>query len=169
MYSLIFFTGRPIIVSSSPSIFSNNILITDVLLKDISVNYYFNYAEQKVIDNIRSLQQDLTFKTSSSESNKYFNIQNLDAKNISLSILSPDFDIDKTFTLKDLSFNNIGNTQKSTNYKDTLRKVFSETIDTIKEKMINNKFLDQIQNFNTEDLEEKVKDKLKNKLKNLIN
>ena len=83
------------------SIFSNNILITDVLLKDISVNYYFNYAEQKVIDNIRSLQQDLTFKTSSSESNKYFNIQNLDAKNISLSILSPDFDIDKTFTLKD--------------------------------------------------------------------
>ena len=41
--------------------------------------------------------------------------------------------------------------------------------DTIKEKMINNKFLDQIQNFNTEDLEEKVKDKLKNKLKNLIN
>lgn len=151
------------------SIFSNNILITDVLLKDISVNYYFNYAEQKVIDNIRSLQQDLTFKTSSSESNKYFNIQNLDAKNISLSILSPDFDIDKTFTLKDLSFNNIGNTQKSTNYKDTLRKVFNETIDTIKEKMINNKFLDQIQNFNTEDLEEKVKDKLKNKLKNLIN
>ena len=151
------------------SIFSNNILITDVLLKDISVNYYFNYAEQKVIDNIRSLQQDLTFKTSSSESNKYFNIQNLDAKNISLSILSPDFDIDKTFTLKDLNFNNIGNTQKSTNYKDTLRKVFNETIDTIKEKMINNKFLDQIQNFNTEDLEEKVKDKLKNKLKNLIN
>ena len=140
-----------------------------MLLKDISVNYYFNYAEQKVIDNIRSLQQDLTFKTSSSESNKYFNIQNLDAKNISLSILSPDFDIDKTFTLKDLSFNNIGNTQKSTNYKDTLRKVFNETIYTIKEKMINNKFLDQIQNFNTEDLEEKVKDKLKNKLKNLIN
>jgi len=140
-----------------------------VLLKDISVNYYFNYAEQKVIDNIRSLQQDLNFKTSSSESNKYFNIQNLYAKNITLSILSPDFDIDKTFTLKDLSFNNIGNTQKSTNYKDTLRKVFNETIDTIKEKMINNKFLDQIQNFNTEDLEEKVKDKLKNKLKKLIN
>ena len=65
----------------------------------------FNYAEQKVIDNIRSLQQDLTFKTSSSESNKYFNIQNLDAKNISLSILSPDFDIDKTFTLKDYLIN----------------------------------------------------------------
>ncbi len=151
------------------SIFSNNIIINDVLLKDISVNYYFDYAEQKIIDNVRSLQDDLTYRTSSSESNKYFNIQNLDVKNISLSILSPDFNIDKTFSLKDMSFNNIGNTKKSNDYKDTLNKVFNETVDTIKEKIINNNFLDKIQNFNTEDLEDKVKDKLKNKLKNLIN
>ena len=151
------------------SIFSNNIIINDVLLKDISVNYYFDYAEQKIIDNVRSLQDDLTYRTSSSESNKYFNIQNLDVKNISLSILSPDFNIDKTFSLKDMSFNNIGNTKKSNDYKDTLKKVFNETVDTIKEKIINNNFLDKIQNFNTEDLEDKVKDKLKNKLKKLIN
>ena len=148
------------------SIFSNNIIINDVLLKDISVNYYFDYAEQKIIDNVRSLQDDLTYRTSSSESNKYFNIQNLDVKNISLSILSPDFNIDKTFSLKDMSFNNIGNTKKSNDYKDTLKKVFNETVDTIKEKIINNNFLDKIQNFNMEDLEDKVKDKLKNKLKN---
>ena len=151
------------------SIFSNNIIINDVLLKDISVNYYFDYAEQKIIDNVRSLQDDLTYRTSSSESNKYFNIQNLDVKNISLSILSPDFNIDKTFSLKDMSFNNIGNTKKSNDYKDTLKKVFNETVNTIKEKIINNNFLDKIQNFNTEDLEDKVKDKLKNKLKKLIN
>ena len=151
------------------SIFSNNIIINDVLLKDISVNYYFDYAEQKIIDNVRSLQDDLTYRTSSSESNKYFNIQNLDVKNISLSILSPDSNIDKTFSLKDMSFNNIGNTKKSNDYKDTLKKVFNETVDTIKEKIINNNFLDKIQNFNTEDLEDKVKDKLKNKLKKLIN
>ena len=151
------------------SIFSNNIIINDVLLKDISVNYYFDYAEQRIMDNVRSLQDDLTYRTSSSESNKYFNIQNLDVKNISLSILSPDFNIDKTFSLKDMSFNNIGNTKKSNDYKDTLKKVFNETVDTIKEKIINNNFLDKIQNFNTENLEDKVKDKLKNKLKNLIN
>ena len=151
------------------SIFSNNIIINDVLLKDISVNYYFDYAEQRIMDNVRSLQDDLTYRTSSSESNKYFNIQNLDVKNISLSILSPDFNIDKTFSLKDMSFNNIGNTKKSNDYKDTLKKVFNETVDTIKEKIINNNFLDKIQNFNTEDLEDKVKDKLKNKLKKLIN
>ena len=151
------------------SIFSNNIIINDVLLKNISVNYYFDYAEQKIIDNVRSLQDDLTYRTSSSESNKYFNIQNLDVKNISLSILSADFNINKTFSLKDMSFNNIGNTKKSNDYKDTLKKVFNETVDTIKEKIINNNFLDKIQNFNTEDLEDKVKDKLKNKLKKLIN
>ena len=151
------------------SIFSNNIIINDVLLKDISVNYYFDYAEQRIMDNVRSLQDDLTYRTSSSESNKYFNIQNLDVKNISLSILSPDFNIDKTFSLKDMSFNNIGNTKKSNDYKDTLKKVFNETVDTIKEKIINNNFLDKIQNFNTENLEDKVEDKLKNKLKNLIN
>ncbi len=151
------------------SIFSNNIIINDVLLKDISVNYYFDYAEQRIMDNVRSLQDDLTYRTSSSESNKYFNIQNLDVKNISLSILSPDFNIDKTFSLKDMSFNNIGNTKKSNDYKDILKKVFNETVDIIKEKIINNNFLDRIQNFNTEDLEDKVKDKLKNKLKNLIN
>ena len=151
------------------SIFSNNIIINDVLLKDISVNYYFDYAEQRIMDNVRSLQDDLTYRTSSSKSNKYFNIQNLDVKNISLSILSPDFNIDKTFSLKDMSFNNIGNTKKSNDYKDTLKKVFNETVDTIKEKIINNNFLDKIQNFNTEDLEDKVKDKLKNKLKKLIN
>ena len=151
------------------SIFSNNIIINDVLLKNISVNYYFDYAEQKIIDNVRSLQDDLTYRTSSSESNKYFNIQNLDVKNISLSMLSPDFNIDKTFSLKDMSFNNIGNTKKSNDYKDTLKKVFNETVDTIKEKIINNNYLDKIQNFNTEDLENKVKDKLKNKLKKLIN
>ena len=46
------------------SIFSNNIIINDVLLKDISVNYYFDYAEQKIIDNVRSLQDDLTYRTS---------------------------------------------------------------------------------------------------------
>ena len=151
------------------SIFSNNIIINDVLLKDISVNYYFDYAEQRIMDNVRSLQDDLTYRTSSSESNKYFNIQNLDVKNISLSILSPDFNIDKTFSLKDMSFNNIGNTKKSNDYKDILKKVFNETVDIIKEKIINNNFLDRIQNFNTEDLEDKVKDKLKNKLKKLIN
>ena len=158
------------------SIFSNNILINDVQLKDISVNYYFNFSNQRLTDNVRSLQKDLSNKTTSSQSNKYFNIGNLDAKNISVSVLSPELNIDKNFSLKDLNFNNIGNTTKSKDYKDELKKVFNSTLKTIKDKVLSNELLDKIENFDTDVIEDKVKeklnknkDKLKNKLKSLIN
>ena len=49
--------------------FSNNILINDVQLKDIGVNYYFNFSNQRLTDNVRSLQKDLSNKTTSSQSN----------------------------------------------------------------------------------------------------
>ena len=158
------------------SIFSNNILINDVQLKDISVNYYFNFSNQRLTDNVRSLQEDLSNKTTSSQSNKYFNIGNLDAKNISVSVLSPELNIDKNFSLKDLNFKNIGNTNKSKDYKDELKKVFNSTLETIKDKVLSNEFLDKFENFDTGVIEDKVKeklnknkDKLKNKLKSLIN
>lgn len=158
------------------SIFSNNILINDVQLKDISVNYYFNFSNQRLTDNVRSLQKDLSNKTTSSQSNKYFNIGNLDAKNISVSVLSPELNIDKNFSLKDLNFKNIGNTNKSKDYKDELKKVFNSTLETIKDKVSSNEFLDKFENFDTGVIEDKVKeklnknkDKLKNKLKSLIN
>jgi hypothetical protein len=158
------------------SIFSNNILINDVQLKDISVNYYFNFSNQRLTDNVKSLQKDLSNKTTSSQSNKYFNIGNLDAKNISVSVLSPELNIDKNFSLKDLNFKNIGNTNKSKDYKDELKKVFNSTLETIKDKVLSNEFLDKFESFDTGVIEDKVKeklnknkDKLKNKLKSLIN
>ena len=153
------------------SIFSNNILINDVQLKDISVNYYFNFSNQRLTDNVRSLQKDLSNKTISSQSNKYFNIGNLDAKNI-----SQELNIDKNFSLKDLNFKNIGNTNKSKDYKDELKKVFNSTLETIKDKVSSNEFLDKFENFENGVIENKLKeklnknkDKLKNKLKSLIN
>ena len=158
------------------SIFSNNILINDVQLKDISVNYYFNFSNQQLTDNVRSLQKDLSNKTTSSQSNKYFNIENLDAKNISVSVLSPELNIDKNFSLKDLNFKNIGNTNKSKDYKDELKKVFNSTVKAIKDRVLSNDFLNKLENFDTGVIEDKVKeklnknkDKLKNKLKSLIN
>ena len=78
------------------SIFSNDVIINNVLLDDIKVNYYFRFADQIIDDNVRSLKKDLENKTSYSDSNKFFNIKNLDAKNISLSARSPDLDIEKT-------------------------------------------------------------------------
>ncbi len=150
------------------SIFSNDVIINNVLLDDIKVKYYFRFADQIIDDNVRSLKKDLENKTSYSDSNKYFNIKNLDAKNISLSALSPDLDIEKTLTLKDMNFKNVGNTSDSKNYKDILKGVFNNTIELVKEKIFNENFLDKLENFDPKQIENKVKDKLKNKLKKLI-
>ena len=150
------------------SIFSNDIIINSVLLENIKVNYYFNFSEQIISDNVRSLKKDLENKNSYSQSNKYFNIKNLDAKNISLSAFSLNLNIQKTIKLNDMNFNNIGNTSKSRNYKDILKDVFVDTTEVIKEKILNENFLERIDNFDPNQLEDKVKDKLKNKLKKLF-
>ena len=158
------------------SIFSNNILIKNILLKDIRVNYYFNYDGLKILDNVRSFQKDLSDKTSSSHSNKYFNIKNLDAKNISLAVLSPDINFEKTFPLNDMNFRNIGNTNNSKDYKDILKEIFRDAMNTIEGKVLNDNILNELQNYNPKLIEDKVKqqidkkkDKLKNKLKELLN
>ena len=158
------------------SIFSDNILIRNILLKDIRVNYYFKYDGLKILDNVRSFQKDLGDKTSNSHSNKYFNIENLDAKNISLAVLSPDLNFEKTFTLNDMNFRNIGNANTSKNYKDILKEIFKDTMNMIEGKVLNGNILNELQNYNPKLIEDKVKqqinkkkDKLKNKLKGLLN
>ena len=168
---------KSIKVSLDPfSIFSNNILIKNILLKDIKVNYYFNYDGLKILDNVRSFQKDLGDKTSNSHSNKFFNIENLDAKNISLAVLSPDLNFEKTFTLNDMNFRNIGNANTSKNYKDILKEIFKDTMNTIEGKVLNDNILNELQNYNPKLIEDKVKqqinkkkDKLKKKLKELLN
>ena len=158
------------------SIFSNNILINDVLLKNIKLNYYFNFSDQKINDNLKSLQKDLKYENTNSESNKYFNIRNLEAKNISLSVLSPELNVEKTFAISDIKLNDIGNTKNSKDYKDALKKIFNDTVDNVKNKVLNDNFLDRLYDLDADLVEEKVKeklklnkDKLKNKLKGLIN
>ena len=150
------------------SIFSNDIIINNVLLENIKVNYYFNFSDQIISDNVRSLKEDLENKNTYSRSNKYFNIKNLDAKNIYLSALSPYLNIEKTIRLDDMNFNNIGNTNESRNYKDILKDVFIDTTEIVKEKIFNENFLEKLENFDSNQLEDKVKDKLKNKLKKLF-
>ena len=151
------------------SIFSNEILINDIQLNNINLNYYFKFAGRITSDNLRNLQQDLEFKNTDSQSSKFFNIKNLDAKNINLAVLSPDFDFKKTFSIKDMNFKDIGNTKDSKDYKDTLKKVFKDMVIDVREKIMNNNLLDTLENLDIEQIENKVKDKLKNKLKNLIN
>ena len=150
------------------SIFSNDIIINNILLNNIKVNYYFNFSDQIISDNVRSLKKDLENKNTYSQSNKYFNIKNLEAKNISLSAFSPNLNIEKTIRLDDMNFNNVGNTNESRNYKDILKDVFIDTTEIIKEKIFNENFLDKLENFDPNQLEDKVKNKLKNKLKKLF-
>ena len=150
------------------SIFSNNITINNVLLENIKVNYYFNFSDQIISDNVRSLKKDLENKNTYSQSNKYFNIKNLDAKNISLSAFSPNLNIEKTIRLDDMNFNNVGNINESRDYKDILKDVFIDTTEIIKERIFNENFLDKLENFDSNQLEDKVKNKLKNKLKKLF-
>ena len=158
------------------SIFSNNILINDVLLNNIKLNYYFNFSDQKINDNLKSLQKDLKYENTNSESNKYFNIRNLEAKNISLSVLSPELNVEKTFAISDIKLKDIGNTKNSKDYKDALKKIFNDTVDNVKNKVLNDNFLDKLYELDTDLVEEKIKeklnlnkDKIKNKLKGLIN
>jgi len=150
------------------SIFSNNIIINNVLLENIKVNYYFNFSEQIISDNVRYLKEDLENKNTYSQSNKYFNIKNLDAKNISLSAFSPNLNIEKTIRLNDMNFNNVGNTSESRDYKDILKDIFIDTSEIVKQKIFNENFLEKLENFDSNKLEDKVKDKLKNKLKKLF-
>ena len=151
------------------SLYSNNIIINNVLIENIKLNYYFNFTDQIVSDNVRSLEKDLKNKNYSSQSDKYFNITNLDAKNISLSVISPNLDISKTLKLNDLNFNNIGNTSESKNYKDVLRDIFNDTVELVKEKALSEDFLNKLENFDPKQIENKIKDKLKSKLKKLVN
>ena len=150
------------------SLYSNNIIINNVLIENITLNYYFNFTDQIVSDNVRSLEKDLKNKNHSSQSDRYFNITNLDAKNISLSVISPNLDISKTLKLNDLNFNNIGNTSESKNYKDVLRDIFNDTVELVKEKALSEDFLNKLENFDPKQIENKIKDKLKNKLKKLV-
>ena len=151
------------------SIFSNDISINDVQLSNINLNYYFKFSDRITSDNLRNLQKDLEFKNTNSQSSKFFNIKNLDAKNINLAVLSPDFDFEKTFSINDMNFKDIGNTEDSKNYKDILKKVFKDMVVDVREKIMSNNLLDTLENLNIEEIENKVKDKLKNKLKSLIN
>ena len=80
---------------NTSSIFSNNVEIENIILDGINLNYYFNIAYTLVSDNVRSLEKTLKNGGSKSTSNKYFNINKLNAKNITLNVNSKELQINK--------------------------------------------------------------------------
>ena len=160
---------------NTSSIFSNNVEIESVLLDGINLNYYFNIKYTLVSDNVRSLEKTLKNGGSKSTSNKYFNINKLNAKNITLNVISKELEINKSISLQNLEFENIGNTPNSNNYKTVLRDFAEQTIKTVKKKVLSGNLQNKLMNIDEDKIKEKIKEelnknknKLKNKLKKLI-
>lgn len=162
----------------SSSIFSNNVEIYIVDLKNINLNYYFNLKNAKINDNVRSLNKTLKEGSGRSTSTKYFNIEKLTAQNINLSVNSPELKISDKISLNNLEFENVGNTQNSNNYKVIIREFVNQTISTVKSKVFKGNLQDKLsiiqnidENMIKKTLREKLninKDQIKDKLKKLI-
>lgn len=162
----------------SSSIFSNNIEIYIVDLKNINLNYYFNLKNAKINDNVRSLNKTLKEGSGRSTSTKYFNIEKLTAQNINLSVNSPELKIKDKISLNNLEFENVGNTQNSNNYKVIIREFVNQTISTVKSNVFKGNLQDKLsiiqnidENMIKKTLREKLninKDQIKDKLKKLI-
>lgn len=162
----------------SSSIFSNNVEIYSVDLKGVNLNYFFNIKNAKINDNVRSLSKTLKEGSGKSNSTKYFNIEELTVRNIKLSINSPELKIKDQISIKNLEFKNVGNTQKSNNYKDVIRDFANQTITTVKSKVSKRNIqekLEVIKNIDEDIIKKTIreklninKDQLKDKLKKLI-
>ena len=163
----------------SSSIFSNIVEISSVELDGIEFNYYFNLKKAKINDNVKSLNKSIDSNDNESSSSKQFNIEKLNIKNIALSVNSPDLKISQTVSLKNMEFNNVGNTQKSKSYKTIIKDFSKDAAETVKKKFLKTNVkekIDKLKDINEEKVKDKIKkgleknkDKLKDKLKKLIN
>ena len=127
----------------------------------------FEDKQKKYMD----LEKTLKNGGSKSTSNKYFNINKLNAKNITLNVISKELKINKSISLQNLEFENIGNTPNSKNYKKVLRDFAEQTIKTVKKKVLSGNLQNKLKNIDEDKIKEKIKKKLeknKNKLKNKL-
>ena len=164
---------------STRSIFSNKIEIDEIILDGIDLNYYFNLNRNlKVEDNVKSIQENLKKSDKKASSSKEFIIKKLDLKNFNISANSDDLNFNQQISLKDMSFDNVGNTEDSKNYKTVLKDLFDKAFKSVKNKALSGNIsnsLDKIKNIDEQKIKEKIKkeidankDKVKNKLKKLF-
>ena len=164
---------------STRSIFSNKIEIDEIILDGIDLNYYFNLNRNlKVEDNVKSIQENLKKSDKKASSSKEFIIKKLDLKNFNISANSDELNFNQQISLKDMSFDNVGNTEDSKNYKTVLKDLFDKAFKSVKNKALSSDVsnsLDKIKNIDEQKIKEKIKkeidankDKVKNKLKKLF-
>ena len=164
---------------STRSIFSNKIEIDEIILDGVDLNYYFNLNRNlKVEDNVKSIQENLKKSDKKASSSKEFIIKKLDLKNFNISANSDELNFNQQISLKDMSFDNVGNTEDSKNYKTVLKDLFDKAFKSVKNKALSGNIsnsLDKIKNIDEQKIKEKIKkeidankDKVKNKLKKLF-
>ena len=164
---------------TTSSIFSDKIEIDQIILDGIDLNYYFNVNKSlKVNDNVKSIKETLNKDDSNSSNSKEFIIKKLDVKNIKISANSEKLNINQQISLKDMSFENIGNTKDSKDYKTVLKDTFEKAFKSVKNKVLSGNVgntLDKIKSIDEEKIKEKIKkelyenkDKVKDKLKKLL-
>ena len=164
---------------NTSSIFSDKIEIDQIILDGIDLNYYFNVNKSlKVNDNVKSIKENLNKGDSNNSSSKEFIIKKLDVKNIKISANSEKLNINQQISLKDMSFENIGNTKDSKDYKTVLKDTFDKAFKSVKNKVLSGNVgntLDKIKSIDEEKIKEKIKkelyenkDKVKDKLKKLL-
>ena len=144
------------------SFYEDVIVIDNVVLDGISVNYFFDITN-RARSNFTSLKRTLENKNRSprKSDDKKFLIKHLDIKNIDVSASSTELNLNQTVKLSDLKFENLGNTEESKNYKTIVRETLEKAYNEIKDKLASGA-IDQ------DAIKDKIKDKLKNKFKKLL-
>ena len=161
------------------SIFSDKIEIDQISLNGIDFNYYFELKKMKINDNIKSLKESVNKKNTSTSTSKEFLIKKLEIKNIVVSANSEKLNLNKKISVKDLDFENVGNTKDSKSYKTVIKETMDDIFKNVKSKVLSSNIgnnLDKIKNIDQDKVKEKVKkelmknkDKVKDKLKKLLN
>jgi len=146
------------------SFYSDVIVIDNIILDGISVNYFFDITN-KARSNFTSLKKtlDSRAKPTRKQEDKKFLIKQLYIKNINVSASSDELNLNQTVKLSDMKFKNLGNTKESKNYKTIANETIDKAYKEIKDRLASS-FIDIEQNI----IKDKIKDKLENKLKKIL-
>mgnify|MGYP003344623747 CR=1 FL=1 len=147
------------------SVFTNNIIVNNIIIDGASLNYELILDKKDMKDNVSAFKtcqkpndkkvEDKTLPKSepSQKNNKTLIVKQLVLNNTSLKVSSEFLDFSKDINLNKMSFNNVGNTESANKFKDVLKMIFDNVL----------------LNINNEIIQGDLRDKIKNKLKNLRN
>ncbi|MDC1155753.1 hypothetical protein OAT07_05980 [Candidatus Pelagibacter sp.] len=144
------------------SFYGETIIIDNIVLDGISVNYFFDITN-KAKSNFTSLKRTLDNKArpNRKSDDKKFLIKQLDIKDIKVSASSSELNLNQTVKLRDMKFENLGNTKESKSYKTIAKEAIDKAYNEIKSKLASGV-------INQDAIKDKIKDKLKNKLQKLL-